>query len=91
MLMLYFTGKNRDGEEDEAEEEELKRKGFIRILSVLPAVLAVITFALTENMRNPMVFVDKWTLLMILYAFVNAVLALFSVKKREESREKAER
>ena len=46
-------------------EEELKRKGLIRLLSILPALLAVITFMLTENMRNPMVFVDKWTLLML--------------------------
>lgn len=86
LLTLYFTGKNKDV--DEFEEEELRRKGFIRILSVVPAVLAVITFALTEDMSNPMVIVDKWTLLMLLYAVVNVAFAAVAVKKREESKEK---
>ena len=30
-----------------------------------------------------MILVDKWTLLMLLYAVVNVVLAFFSIKKRE--------
>jgi hypothetical protein len=38
-------------------------------------------------MRNPMIFVDKWTLLMLLYAVVNAALAILSIKKREKMEE----
>ena len=96
MLTFYFYGKRRQGEDEErqymhsaqdGEEEELKRKGLVRLLSILPAVLALITFILTEDMRNPMIFVDKWTLLMLLYAVVNAALAILSIKKREEMEE----
>ncbi len=96
MLTFYFYGKRRQGEDEErqymhsaqdGEEEELKRKGLVRLLSTLPAVLALITFILTEDMRNPMIFVDKWTLLMLLYAVVNAALAILSIKKREKMEE----
>ncbi len=88
MLTFYFVGKRDKEEREEEGEEELKRKGLIRLLSILPALLAVITFMLTENMRNPMVFVDKWTLLMLLYGVMNAALTFFSIKKREERRER---
>lgn len=97
MLTFYFVGKRKDEDEDERnvrytedeDEEELKRKGLVRLLSILPAVFAVITFILTENMRNPMIIVDKWTILMLLYAVVNVVLAVFSIKKREKAEEEA--
>nr|WP_305115070.1 hypothetical protein [uncultured Acetatifactor sp.] len=81
-LTFYFVGKRKDEDED-----ELKRKGLIRVLSILPAVFAVITFILTENMHNPMIIVDKWTVLMLLYAVVNGALAVFSVKKWEKTEE----
>ena len=86
MLTFYFAGKRREDEDMENVDvdEELKRKGLVRLLSILPAVFAVITFILTEDMRNPMILVDRWTLLMLLYAVVNVALAFFSIKKREE-------
>ncbi len=87
LLMLTFYFARKRGEDEDMEnvevDEELKRKGLVRLLSILPAVIAVITFILTEDMRNPMILVDKWTLLMLLYAVVNVVLAFFSIKKRE--------
>ena len=95
LLTFYFTGKRKEDEDEERvrrntedeDEEELKRKGLIRLLSILPAVFAVITFILTEDMRNPMIIVDRWTILMLLYAVVNVVLAVFAIKKREEKEE----
>ena len=96
MLTFYFVGKRREDEDEdsmraEEEEEKLKRKGLVRLLSILPAAFAVITFILTEDMRNPMAFVDKWTLLMLLYAVANAVLAFLAVKKWEKEDERVPR
>ena len=34
-----------------------------------------------------MIIVDKWTVLMLLYAVVNGALAVFSVKKWEKTEE----
>ena len=62
----------------------MKRKGLIRILSILPAVVSVIFFILTEDMRNPMIFVDKWTLWMLVFAAANAALLIFAKKTRKD-------
>lgn len=97
LLIFYFIHKQKEEkreeeypytmkrkEEREKEEETLKRKGLVRSLSILPAIFAIITFLLTEDMRNPMAFIDKWTLLMLFYAVINIILAIFSIKKWED-------
>lgn len=93
LLISYFTGKEKEDETEkrvqnngEADENEndVKRHGLMRILSILPAIFAVITFILTENMRNPMIFIDRWTILMLLYAVINIMLAVFAIREREE-------
>lgn len=98
LLISYFTEEGeedeekalKNGEEADEHENDLKRHGLIRILSILPVILAVITFILTENMRNPMIFIDRWTILMLLYMVINITLAVFAVKKREEKEEMQE-
>ena len=35
-------------------------------------------------MRNPMVFVDKWTLLMVIIAVIQIVIAVLSMKDKQE-------
>ena len=105
LLISYFTreGKGdeekalkneekalKNGEEADEHENDLKRHGLIRILSILPVILAVITFIWKENMRNPLIFIDRWTILMLLYMVINITLAVFAVKKREEKEEMQE-
>ena len=52
--------------------------------ALVPGIGAIIAFILTENMRNPMVFTDRWTLLMVIIALVQLVLVLFGAKKEKE-------
>lgn len=101
LLVTYFTKKKDEeqgneeennrveskAETDEEKEKELKRHGMIRLLSLIPAVGSVIVFFLTENMRNPMIMVDKWTIWMILILAVEVVLAVLSKKKNEDKDE----
>ena len=95
MLLVGYIGKKQKEREDEdgnvilnaegeAEMDDIKKKGGWRLASILPAVAAVIAFILTENMRLPMVLVDKWTLLMIVIALVQLLVAYFSRKKTQE-------
>ena len=35
-------------------------------------------------MRNPMIFVDKWTLWMLVFAAANAALLIFAKKTRKD-------
>ena len=96
LLLLGYLGKkdqkatDEDGNVilDENGEEtlaySLKKKGFWRLFSLVPAIGAIIAFILTEDMRLPMVLVDRWTLLMIVIALIQVIVAFFSKKKKEE-------
>ena len=63
---------------------EIEKHGLTRVLTLLPGIGAIIAFILTENMRNPMVFTDRWTLLMVIIALVQLVLVIFGAKKKKE-------
>ena len=80
LLIGYFI-KKRDEEQTNENEKELKRKGIARISSLLPALIAVIAFFLTENVFNPMVMTDQWTLLMVIILVVQIVICFLSLKK----------
>ena len=51
---------------------------------MIPGIGSIIVFILTEDMRNPMVFVDKWTLLMVIIAVIQIVIAVLSMKDKQE-------
>jgi uncharacterized repeat protein (TIGR02543 family) len=100
LLIGYFTGRKREEEDRRTnrdryrnqyeDESKLKRKGFLRLLSFIPLIVAVIVFILTEDMRNPMVFVDRWTIWMAVIAAVQVILALFCKKSYEEDEDNKE-
>ena len=56
----------------------------------IPAIVSIIAFLLTENMRNPMVFVDRWTWLMVLIALVQVIVCIFARKEKEEPDDNAQ-
>ncbi len=95
LLILYFSRRKespaKEGNEQlqvagqDEETERLRKRGLFRLLSIIPAVVAVIFFILTEDMRNPMVFTDKWTLWMAVFALVNVVLVIFAKKKKYDN------
>ena len=74
-------------------KKDVKKKGLLRLIDIIPAVAAVITFILTEDMSADMVLTDKWTLLMVVILLVDIVIALFtkkSVKDSDETEENAQ-
>ena len=73
------------GKRSKEEENKQNRKTFWRVMSLVPAALAVIVFLLTENLRDPMVLVDRWTLLMIILALVETLVAVCSRKTKENA------
>lgn len=101
VVILYGLKKKKEEEEnaenvsaaqhmEEDGGEERKRKMAVRLLSIVPAAGSVITFLLTEDMRAPMIFADRWTWLMILIALVQAAICVVACrqKKAEDSGEK---
>ena len=65
----------KDTDEDEEEEESEKKRGlFTRVLAVLIAIISVVLFLLTEDMSLPWVWVDKWTVWMVVIGLVQIVV-----------------
>lgn len=87
VLLVGYFGKKEDDEEndEESDDEKTNRKGFVRLMSLIPAVGAVIAFVLTENMNNPMIFTDRWTILMAAILLIQAVVAIFAKKSEDEN------
>ncbi|MBQ3274779.1 MAG: hypothetical protein IJH51_05710 [Christensenellaceae bacterium] len=54
------------------------------LMSVMPAAAACIAFAATETVPGPMILADRWTLLMLVIAAVNAVISIVSLRRIPE-------
>ena len=95
LIITYFMKKREDEEEQNAdyaasgdeEERKIKKKGLWRIISIAWAILMLIVFFLTEDMSLPMIWVDKWTILMVVMTIIQAGIMFMSRKKYEDEDE----
>jgi hypothetical protein len=97
ILLISLFKRNKDEEdeddkdkskEDEEDEEKKKKQRFIaKLLSIIPAAAAIIIFLITENMKNPMRWVDKWTILMLIILLVQIILAFFASRKKKKDKD----
>ncbi len=87
-VVLVLSKNKKDKDEDEEEqnedEEEVKRHKRWKVVSVVDAILAVLVFIFTENMTLSMVLVDKWTMLMVLFAVVSVISLVLGRKYHED-------
>ena len=83
LMLIGLIGKKKD-EQDGVVVRETEKHPLARVLTLLPGIGAIVAFILTENMRNPMVFTDRWTLVMVIIALVQLVLVVFGAKKEKE-------
>ena len=56
------------------------------VLTGIMAVLGVVLFVLTENMKNPMVLTDFWTIIHAVIAAVAILFAVFSYIKKQQDK-----
>ena len=89
MLIRYF-GKRREEDEETGETTEIKRKGGVRLASIIPAVGAIIAFILTENISDPWTWVDKWTILMVIILAIQVIVAIIAKKKTDDDQQEPE-
>ena len=74
----YFINREKE------DEETVTEKRFsVRIASIAGAIVSVIAFILTEDMRNRMVLLDRWTLMMAVIAMI-AGAAMILGRRNEE-------
>ena len=77
----------RQADEEENEEDENKRRKS-KLLGLIPGIASPIIFLLTEDMSAMMRLTDKWTLLMVVLAVLNLVLAFVTRNKKKDDEDK---
>jgi len=80
--LLKVLVNNRKDDEERSEDD--KRSENRRYLAVIPAAASVILFLLTENLRNPMCLLDRWTPVMLVILAVEALFLVLSRRKDEQ-------
>ncbi len=77
--------------EDARDTVRNKKSGLVwRIIAIITGVAAPIVFFLTENMRNPMIIVDMWTLVMALILVVQVAAMLVLKRARGQQEDEAQ-
>ncbi len=84
LMLLGLIGKKKGDVLDGGIVRETKKHATMRILTLLPAVGGIVAFILTENMKNPMTFVDRWTILMAVIALIQLGLVFFGIKRDKD-------
>ena len=90
-MVVYFIKKREEDEDEQTEESRTNRKLGMRLLGVIAGIGAVVAFILTEDMRNPMVLTDRYTILMIVIVILNLILAILSGNKKEREEEEEQK
>ncbi|MDO4198893.1 MAG: hypothetical protein Q4D13_07885 [Erysipelotrichaceae bacterium] len=100
--IILLISRNKKSEDEEAEYDENtvpadKEKETIytrvsqwKVAGILVAVMAVIEFFMTEDMTLPMVMVDRWTLIMVMFALTSVWSLIYGRKWYENPEDKEE-
>ncbi|HWP21373.1 MAG TPA: MBG domain-containing protein [Candidatus Cryosericum sp.] len=84
LMLIGLVGKKRKEELEGVVVRETKKHPVTRLMTLLPAIGGIVAFILTENMKNPMAFVDRWTILMAVIAVLQTALVFLGVKKDKD-------
>ena len=85
MVITYFR-KKEDDEDSNKNNKEVSRHTS-KFFGLIPAIVSVVLFILTEDMRNRIRLTDRWTLIMIVIMLINFLLAFLTRNRYEEYEE----
>jgi len=72
-------------DEEEEEEEKKKRNRLLLILAIpILAIIAIIVFIITQDMRLPMRLTDWWTLLHVILFVVGLICYIFAFRRKKD-------
>jgi len=87
LMAFYIKRKNEDDSRGHYEQE--KKRLWPRVLAALFAMGAIVLFFVTENMKLPMTYTDRWTIwhaVILVAVIVFAIVA--SLKKKTDEGER---
>ena len=64
-----------------------RKTGMAHLLGIVPAIVALVAFFVTEDMSLPMAMTDKWTLIMAVIALVQVALLLLGRNSAQDEDE----
>jgi len=85
--ILVRNKKDDECYEDESEpekEQRAKHRMIWTLTTLIAAILGVIVFILTEDIRLPMVLVDKWTIVNAIIFIAGVIGYVFAVKREKD-------
>lgn len=80
-LVTMFRRKNTDTDDYDYQDNR-NNKTLWRLFGIITAVVAIITFFITQDMSLPMAFMDKWTILMALLLIAQLTFTILTRRTR---------
>ena len=88
MVISFAIGKRQEEDEyAQTDDRKDRSRNGLKFLGLIPAIGSFILFLLTENMSNPMVLTDRWTLLTAILSAVTLALMIL-VKNRKDKKDR---
>ena len=90
-ILLYKREQEEANREEIFKEEEDRRSVFYKrsfiwlIITFVMAVVGIVIFILTENMRLPIVLVDRWTIVSTVILVMEIVASVLCFRRREDT------
>ena len=93
-LCVYYLVKKKSDQGDEEKDaaaddleeqrgDRRKKKALWTLIAVVLGIVSIIVFFLTENMRYPMVFIDGWTILMLVLFVTELVFMILAIRNKK--------
>ena len=86
LVLLFVRKDTEDNEPTNKEKKDMRKMVITKITSILVGIISIIAFILTEDMSLPMVYTDKWTLLMILLLIIE-IVNIFIIRQQSKGEE----
>ena len=91
IILLFVKKKSENDEYTDEEEKDIRSMRRFKFFSILFGIVSIIVFIFTEDMTMPMVWIDKWTILMAIFTGIEiANIFIIRQKAQEEETEEEE-
>jgi uncharacterized repeat protein (TIGR02543 family) len=83
------TNATKQNDKQDSEKQQRQHRTLWLITTIAMGIVGVVVFLLTEDMRLPMVMVDKWTVVNVIVFIVELIAMVFVFKRKDDSEKQA--
>lgn len=83
LILLFVKKDTEDDEPTDEEKKDMRKMLATKIASIIIGIISIVIFIFTEDMSLPMVYTDKWTLLMILLLIIE-IVNIFIIRQQSK-------